>query len=171
MKTLSRTVEIVTYASELHPEMTTEHAAYAETLAWADANPKAWKIVMTSKSKAFGLGSSQYLGCTQRGNDPASVIGRLAAFRAEVEKPGETFHSWKARYTLARFGQPGFTGGMFVEHARWTDGKVYPRGCSVCDYTPATLEEVLDRFDVWTKGSYENRTEIMVDGVSRRRLA
>lgn len=168
MKTLSRTVEIVTYASELYPEMTTEHASFADTIAWGDANPKAWKIVTSSKSKAFGLGSCFYMGCIQRGSDPQTVIERLAAFRAEVELPGDTFHGWKARHTLARFGQPGFTGVFFRAHARWSDGKVYSRGCSTCDYTPATLEEVLDRFDAWTKGQYANRTEITVDDVSRR---
>lgn len=183
MKFSVRAVTVETFISEIHPEFTSEHSSDAEVLAWADANPVAWGIVTSSKSKVFGVGSSDYLGCYQTSKTPSAVLHRLHAFRNFVlaldplyairEAGGaDNIFEWRARFTLAHFEKKGFTGGLFQQHATWTDKKSYPRACLRLDYTPETLEEVLDRFCVWMHAGYrhENTTHVTIDGREVRRF-
>lgn len=177
MRASERVVRVPVYASEVRPEIATEHEAFANVIAWADEHPQAYRIVTASKSKAFGLGACTYMGCVQRGNGADSVLERLAHLKRSLEGSGhgrsdEDFWSWRARFTLDHFGERGFTGGFFQEHNVWTDGKEYPRHCTYLDYTPTTLEEVLDRFVLWADSSnrYEGRTRVTVDGKDKRRF-
>lgn len=183
MKKTERTVVIETFASELMPEITSERPGDAEIITWGDANPAAWKIVATNKSKAFGASSSAYLGCYQGCKASGSVIARLAHFRSLVlgldplypvrEEGGEdNIWWWRARFTLAHFGRKDFKSGTFRQHATWSDGKSYARHTLDLDYTDGTLEEVIDRFCRWMNSNvvYENTTHVELDGRVVRRF-
>lgn len=87
MKREKKTLEYEQLTSDFLPEVTTSSPQYADVIAWGDANPVAWRIVTQTKSKAFGRGSSFYLGCVQDGKDPESVLDRLTAFKRELDRP------------------------------------------------------------------------------------
>lgn len=181
MKTTTRTVAIETFASEIHPEITTEDPREGEILAWADANPQAWKIVTTSKSRAFGLGSSVYLGCFQTSKTPAAVIDRLATLRRFVlgdpsytarEQGGEdNIFAWRARFTLKHFSDKGFKGGLFTQHSVWSDGETYRRSSLDLDFTPEILDEVMTRFLAWASHLWCETDHVTIDGVRHDRSA
>lgn len=66
----------------------------------------------------------------------------------EIERD-DPFWGWRAKFTLKHYGSKGFRGGYFQQF----DGK-YSRGCADLDYTPATRDEVLDRFLAWCNAGY-----------------
>ena len=145
MITEIRQAEPVTvYKSSVLPEVETLSASSAEAIAWADANPVVWKIITGKKSKAFGTPSNFYIGGRMSVLMPGAILHRVHVFKHECERPGDEFFGWKARFTLRHYGEKGFTGGFF----RQWDVK-YSRGCSECDYTPETRDEVIDRFLAW----------------------
>ena len=173
MKKTMRQVEIATYASEAHPNLTTKYESMVPLLEWLDANPVAYKIVTSGKSKAFGLGSCDHIGWAQRGGSTCEILERLGTLHraATFHRTDADFHVWRARFTLAHFGEKGFRGGFFQHHALWNgqaEVKEYPRSCISLDYTPETLEEVLDRFAGWMDPTYVPVTRITVDGVDKR---
>ena len=147
-----KTISYPVWTSEVEPEIDTQDEDYAQVIAWADANPVAYRIVMATKSGAFGRNSSFYLGCS-RGETKSAVLDRLADFKKEIERGPEDFHGWKAHFTLAHYDEAGFSSGLFRQH----DGQ-YSRGCSQIDYTPSSLPEAVDRFVRWCGASYETRT-------------
>ena len=59
---------------------------------------------------------------------------------------------------LEHFRERGFTGGFFQQH----DAR-YPRHCLSLDYTPETLEEVIDHFAQWCGSDYRT-ARVTVDG-------
>lgn len=142
MKTTRRTVEIVTLSSSLHPEVTTEIESHGQIIEWADARPEAWRLVM-GHSPAWGKNATHYPGF-DRGDSPHAIVGRLLALRHALARSPDELFSWSASFSLQHVGDKGFKGGFFQQH----DG-TYPRGCTYLDYTPATLEKVIDRFLVW----------------------
>jgi hypothetical protein len=174
VRTTTRVVEVRTFASEVRPDVTSEREVDGEVIAWADAHPQAYKIVTSSKSKAFGLGSTSYLGCDQRGDSPEVIVARLARLRTYAEgQDGASgggvsdVFTWSARFTLERFGDRGFTGGFLQEHCVHTDGREYPRHCLTLDHTPETLQEVIDRFVAWADAGpsrYPGRRRVTLDG-------
>lgn len=179
MKDVIRITKTTWFCSEVRLDVETTDPELGETIAWADEHPVAYEIITTGRSKAFGTGSNDYLGGRRHDLTSIMILERLHVLRGFLEgwhavnspeRPGEDMQTWRANFTLARFKDPGFTGGVFQQHARWTDGKEYPRYSMVLDYTPETLEEVLDRFVAWTNQSYryENTTRITVDGADRR---
>jgi hypothetical protein len=171
-----RTVESPIWTSDVEPSIWTSSESLAEVIAWADERPVAYRVVTTTRSKAFGLGASTYLGWAQRGVTSEAVLCRLEHLRRSADPSpakGKDLGFWalRARFTIARFNEAGFTGGLFQEHARWTNGKEYPRHCTYLDYTPRTLERVIDRFVRWCDEPpcrYENRTRITIDGRDAR---
>lgn len=174
MKSTARMVEVTTFASEICPEITTDDPRLAEIIAWADAHPLVYKIVNTGKSKAFGRGSSHYLGWAQRDMSVEAIFERITTFRHALETAPAGFWSWRARFTLEHFDKK-LKGGLFQQHALWPDGKEYPRSCTYLDYTTATLEEVLDRFEDWMDPWYprdfdspQRTTRLTVDGEDKR---
>lgn len=174
MKTEEQMVRHVRYVSEHDPRISTDVPKLGTVIEWADTNPVAYEVVRTSRSKAFGVGASFYIGWAQRGSTSEAVVERLWAFREVIEGP-ENFWRWRARFTLRHFKEKDFTGGVFQQWAVWSDGKEYPRACVTLDYTPKTLEMVLDRFCGWMNDPqgvvYEPTTRITVDGVVRRTFA
>jgi len=146
-----------TWTSDVRPELHTTEPALADVIAWADAHPCAWDVVTHAKSKAFGLGSCEYIGWAQRRKDPEAVLERarhlhgLATGQDGFQSPASIF-AWRARFTLERYREAGFTGGLLHQH----DGRHF-RLCMTMDYTPETLDGVVDRFVEWCRRDY--RTE------------
>jgi len=143
------------YRSDLHPEIETEDTNLAKVIRWADANPHVWKIVTTNKSKAYGRNSCNYIGWAQGKTTPEAILERARHFHDLVLGhephigPSHIF-VWRAQFTFEHFRDKNFTSGFFQQN----DGK-YSRNCMTLDYTPETLEEVIDRFLKWCGGSYK----------------
>lgn len=137
------------YRSELRPDIVTEEKVIADVIMWADANPHVWQIVTGTKSKAYGRGSCVYIGWAQRSMAPEAILERAKHFHdlvmgREPHLGPSHFFVWRAQFTFECYKKKGFTGGFFQQH----DAK-HPRMCSTLDYTPDTLEEVIDRFLQW----------------------
>ena len=171
MKTHQCTMTYRIFQSDIQPEVATTDPRLAHVLAWADANPVVWDIVTKTRSKAFGLGSCVYIGWAQRSQSPDAILERVRTFKELVEggeqpggvcEPDESIFVWRARFTLEHYRDKGFTGGLFQQH----DAN-YPRSCLVLDYTPETLEEVLERFCAWMDRFYETK-RITIDGKTVR---
>ena len=149
MKTVTETITNIICQSEILQDLRTTNPSYARAIAWADEHPVVWRIVTGHRSKAFGLGSCEYIGWAQKSMEPDAVLERawhlieLAEDRSPYHNPDSIF-VWRAKFTIEHFQDKGFTGGFFQQH----DAK-YPRSCLTLDYTPATLQEVLDRFCAW----------------------
>ena len=160
MKTDIQTIVKTTYQSEIMPEVKTDSSDLAEVLEWADANPRVWRIITHNKSKAFGRNSCMYMGWAQGNNSADAVLERLRTFYDEVyatDYRQKQVWGWRARFTLEHYKDKGFKGGLFQQ---WNDR--YPRGCLILDYTPETLEEVIDKFVEWC-GKTHNTRRITVD--------
>ena len=155
MKSSVVVTETRVYTSEVMPEVSTSHAELGEVIAWADANPVAWKIVTQTRSAPFGKNSCDYMGIIRGRTDPQSVLDRVAYFKAQTERnfPPESprardnFFTWRAKFTLAHYADKGFRGGFFREY-----DADYSRNCVYLDYTPETKEAVIDRFLAWCSG-------------------
>jgi len=173
MKTQQYTITCWTFRSDVRPEIATTDPRLAQVIAWADANPVVWDIVTKTRSKAFGIGSCVYIGWAQRRNVPEAVLERLRHFKELADGGDQWMRSregddsifvWRARFTLEHYRDKGFRGGFFQQH----DGQ-YPRSCLMLDYTPETLEEVLDRLCRWMDRSYETK-RVTVDGETVRKF-
>lgn len=164
MRKVERTVTTEVFVSEVRPEIEVD-AGYAHVLEWADANPVAWEIVTSSRSKAWGIGSSRYLGRYQRGMQPEAILGRLVDLH-DYYTIDEGLPGWSASFTLKQWGTRGRSlhGGFFQQHARYTNGQIYGRHCTTLDYTPDTLEEVTDRFLAWCGDMYRPTVHVTLDG-------
>ncbi len=137
------TVTVRTYTSSVRPDVSSTSQYGREAIAWADANPVAWKIVTGHKSAAFGKNASTYIGWSQGGDSSSAVIERVATLRrAALER--DSIWSWRARFTLRHYEDRGFKGGLFDQF----DGQ-FKRNCITLDYTPRTLHAVIDRFMSW----------------------
>ena len=157
------------YRSEVRPDVAIDDRALGEVIAWADQHPHAWKIVTGKKSKAFGRGSSEYIGWAQVSKAPEAVLERLRQFHEQVM--GRDPHIgpshimvWRAQFTFQHYQHAGFRGGFFQQQ----DAK-YPRLCLTLDYTTDTLEEVIDRFLEWCGRDYQTVC-ITLDGKVVRKL-
>jgi len=155
------------YQSELYPEIQTESNVYKDTIAWLDSCPIVYEIVTKTKSKAFGLGSSVYLGCIQKSNAPEAILGRLQQFRIELTKTMPSLFGWRAKFTLEHYKDKGFRGGFFQQ---WDTH--FPRGCLVLDFTPETFENVIDKFEeLYVFGSgFNTRMITLKTGKSKKTI-
>jgi hypothetical protein len=143
----SRSVEVVTFTSSVQPALSTEDESLAGAIEWADAHPVAYRIVMGARSAVFGRGSSEYFGC-DRGESAHCILRRLQHLMGRTKESG--IFGWRARFTLEHYDDAGFRGALFQ---LW-DGQ-YDRSALVLDYTPATLEAVLDQFVAWCDPFYK----------------
>jgi hypothetical protein len=152
MHTHSQHLTVVRFSSEVLPEVNTEDPELAKTIAWADANPVVWKIVTGTRSRAFGRGSSEYIGWAQRSMAPEATLERARHFHTCIDanvRPGLEYRSrdiwgWRARFTFQQFTDRRFRGGFFLRF----DGR-YDRECMTLDYTPETLPQVVRNFMDW----------------------
>ena len=148
----SQQLTIVQHISDVLPEVRTEDAELAKTIAWADSHPVVWKIVTGHRSKAFGRNSCEYIGWAQRSVAPEAILERARHFHSCVDpnlRHGLEFRStgiwgWRARFTLAHYRDSRFKGGLFQRF----DGR-YDRDCLTLDYTPEMLPEVVRNFMEW----------------------
>lgn len=165
MNTQETTVTVRTFVSSVRPEISATSQYGRQAIAWADANPVAWKIVTGCKSAAFGKNASTYIGWSQGGDSPSAVIERVATLRrAALER--ESIWSWRARFTLRHHDDRGFKGGLFQQF----DGQ-FVRNAIALDYTPRTLPAVIDRFIAWCASSpvkFETSEVRVEDRVVRR---
>ena len=142
---------ILWYRSSVHPDVVTFDVAYKDVIAWADAHPRAYALVGSGRSRAFGNDSSTYLGY-HRKNGVAGTLGRLAKLREYAETDGG-FFGFVARHSLEIFGQRGFRSALFVQH----DGQ-YRRGCAHVDYLPLTLALCVKEFLAWCGDTFSTAT-------------
>ena len=170
MKSAEVVTRSIVYTSDVHPEITTQLESFAKVIAWADENPVVWKIIRETKSAPFGRESSEYLGMYRNGS-PLATLSRAAHFKdvydglLSPETPGtrgarDPLWQYRAHFTFAHYGSKGFAGGLF----RQFDGQHF-RGCVSLDYTPATLNDVLEAFLQWCSrapGAVETR-EVWID--------
>jgi len=148
----SQHLTVVHFVSEVLPEVNAQDPDLGQSIAWADANPFVWKIVTSTKSKAFGRNSCEYIGWAQRSTAPEAVLERARHFHSSVDpnvSRGLNYRSrdiwgWRARFTFEHYIDKGFTGGFFQRF----DGR-YDRDCMTLDYTPETLAQVVRNFMEW----------------------
>ena len=160
--TIVKPQPVTVYQSEVLPQVSTENEMLAKSIEWADAHPVAWKIVTGNRSKAYGKSSIDYLGY-QRGDAPSQILDRIHHFKCYVDGysgRGTDFWQWRAQFTLEHYNDRGFRGSFFHQF----DGQ-YNRGCCTLDYTPHTLESVIDRFIAWCNVGYKFPTAaVKIDG-------
>jgi hypothetical protein len=154
-----KTVEVIRkpvtrYISDVVPEVVGDCEVDAEVIAWADANPVVWKIVMGTRSKVFGKNSSTYMGF-ERGDSPTAVLARVSYLKDVTSAPDttslhENIFAWRARFTIEHYTDKGFKGGFFQQF----DG-TYDRGSMCLDYTPKLLDEVVKHFLEWCDVGYK----------------
>jgi len=154
------------YRSSVISEIVTENAHIAKAIDWADATPVVWKIVRGTRSKLFGQNGSEYYGY-QRGPTLKAILERVVKLHEEVTTPVVPFWGWRARFTLAHYGDKGFRTGFFQQF----DGQ-YDRHCCSLDYTPKTLDECITEFRRWcdTGGCRYDTKAIKLDKKIVRRL-
>jgi hypothetical protein len=155
MKTVTETITNIVYQSEFLPNVRSINPAFARVIAWADDHPVVWRVVTERRSKAFGLGSCEYIGWAQKSMEPDAILERVWHMH-ELGEGKSPYHDrdsifvWRAKFTLEHYQDKKFTGGFFQQH----DAK-YPRSCLTLDYTPETFNEVLDRFCAWMDRAYD----------------
>ena len=142
-------VTVVQFTSSFHPEITSTRQEDGDIIAWADENPVAWRIIHGNRSKVFGRYAKTY--CALGRNDTAAgAIYRASVLRQwAVINSDDSIFGWRASFTLKHYDVKGFRGGFFQQF----DEK-YPRRCLDMDYTPSTLEEVIDRFATWCAADF-----------------
>jgi hypothetical protein len=141
------------YISGIIPDIKTREPELKKVIEWADANPVVWEIVTHNKSKAFGKNSCFYIGWAQKSMEPVAILERARAFYDEVfaeDYRNYQIWSWRARFTLSHYKDKSFTGGFFQQ---WDEK--YSRDCLTLDYTPETLEKVINKFCEWAGNSYK----------------
>lgn len=163
----SRTVEVFTLISTVHPGLQTEDESLAAALEWADANPVAYHIVTEKRSCVFGRDCSEYAGLHRDGTDHDSVLRRIDHMRLETLKDG--IFGWRVRFTMEHYlrnrgsAERRIRGDLF----RLWDGEYY-RSCLFLDYTGETIEAVLDQFVAWCDPHYKKVEVHVGDRVGRR---
>jgi hypothetical protein len=159
VKTRIETVTTTHYDSRVYAGVTTTDPEMAKVIEWADNSDNVWNVVRQTRSCPFGRNSDTYMGC-KRGDTPFQALDRAMVLMDECQKPG--IWGFRARHTLAHYRDRGFKGGLFLQ---W-DG-TYNRNCIDLDFTPATLEEVLDQFQAWCGTTYDTK-ELRLDGQTLR---
>jgi hypothetical protein len=155
MNTTEQVTHSTIYRSDVRPTVETSQESLGKVIAWADQHPHVWDIVTHTRSRAFGLGSCEYIGWAQRSMRPNGVLERARHLMELVDNPGRWGHThsiflWRAKFTFDHYQDKRFLGGFFQQH----DGR-FPRSCLSLDFTPETFEQVLDRFCQWIDPYYQ----------------
>lgn len=162
MKNEIRIIRKLVYISEVVSEVESERESDAATLAWADEHPDSYKLVMGTASRVYGRNSPYQLGLYHGSSTPEAVIHRLERLRDDVESMNLFFRR-RAMFSFDHARDPKLTGGLFCQHAVYTDGKEYGRSCTYLDYTPSTRDEVIERFMTWMETGLGPTVRITVD--------
>ena len=143
------------WRSRVRPDIVVDRQELHPVLEWADDHPIIYQVVSRgSRSRAFGPGSCVYIGWAQRSPDPAAVLERLRTLYDLVNAQGpyagqsDSIFCWRARFTLAHYGEPGFTGSPFTT---MSPGRKAPLDILTLDYTPTTVREVAQAFARWAR--------------------
>ena len=169
MITTERQLVQHTFTSEVMPDVSSDKPFDGAVIAWADTYPVAWKIVTQKRSKAFGVGSCEYIGWAQKSMENGAILARLHHLKNVLEgtDSGNSFWKKRAWFTFDHYQDKGFTGGFFQQH-----DERFPRVCCTLDYTPETLESVIDSFVAWCNdGCTFKTTTIMINGKTVRGFA
>lgn len=154
------------YRSDVRPEVCTTDEDTARAIAWADANPRVWRIVTEKRSNVFGRNSSAYFGWARQGETPEAILERVRHFHSifypGLPKPDQNILVWRANFTFEHYDEPGFRGGVFRQ---WDQNQ--PHDNLTLDYTPVELERVIDRFEAWIDKTVKT-VRIMVNGETVR---
>lgn len=147
MKITYRKVKVL--HSESKPELTTENERLEKVIKWLDKHPVAYEIVTGTKSKGWGKGSTHYsVGGGGRLMSTETVLWCINTFMEyalgkDVYSKDKKFPAdicnWSARFTLDHYNDKGFRGGKF-------DCVGFYNSYTLLDYTPDTLDEVIERF-------------------------
>lgn len=134
------------FVSSIHPEIMSENPNDKQVIAWCDARPVVWDIVMTNKSKAFGKSSCEYIGWAQNNDSGHAILERARSFRENIVGANHFRNPrcYRAAFTLAHFHKK-LKSGFFVQH----DETPYPRLCMTMDYTDDALQEIVECFLSW----------------------
>jgi len=167
MKVHKHTYAQKVFISEVRPEISTARPDFEQVIQWADDHPVVWDIVTATRSKAFGRGSCVYIGWAQNSMEPDAILERARYFK-ELEDENSPCHKeesifwWRPQFTMKHYQEKGFRGGFFQQH----DAQ-YPRSCLTLDYTPETIELVLDKFCAWIGSTYDTQ-RVTLDGKTVR---
>ncbi len=150
------------------PQIQTTDPVVGEAIIWADQEAPVWHLLASRRSKAFGIGSSIYIGWAQNNRSTDALLERLRHFHQLVREANSEnrrlapIQAWAAKFTFDHFYDQEFAGGFFQQHV----GK-YPCNCLTLDYTPETLEAVMDKFCEWMDRSQQT-AKITLDGKTVR---
>jgi len=156
------------YTSRAKSDINAADATATKVVAWANSDPIVRKIVLETKSRAFGRDSPVYNGYAWK-KRRAAALERVRLFQAlATGKPtgysGDPIFKWSARFTLEHYRRRGFTGGRFQQHIGKRRGPwLY------LDYTPGTFDEVLDQFCEWMAWPFRT-CRITLDGKTVRTI-
>lgn len=167
MRNEVRTIRKLVFISEVNPEVESEHQGDSVTLEWADEHPDSYKLVMGTASRVYGRHNTAQLGCYQGSTSSEAVIHRLERLRDDIESMSLFFRR-RAMFSLDHARDPKLTGGLFHQHAIYTDGKEYGRACTYLDYTPVTRDEVIEHFMTWMVTNLGPTSRITIDDVTVR---
>ena len=168
MKATVQTVRRRVFRSEVRPDVESGYQSDGPVLKWADGNPVVWDIVTTRRSKAFGVGSCEYIGWAQRSMAPDVVLERVRHIHGRITRSAlrpDCIFQWRAEFTLGHFRDRGFTGGFFQQ---WDAS--FPRSCLTLDFTPETLEQAIEHFCGWMDKFFRT-VRITVNGKTVRDLS
>ena len=87
MKAETRITRRRVFRSETRPDIESGYRGDEAVLIWADEHPVVWDVVTTRRSKAFGLGSCEYIGWAQRSKEPDAVLERTRHVHELVTSP------------------------------------------------------------------------------------
>jgi hypothetical protein len=148
------------YISEVMPQVRTGRPREGAVLNAADRQPVLYRIVTSRRSRAWGIrGHYAERGVT----DAAAVLGRLSTL---LDATGRTdILGESARFTTEHYDAAGFTGGEFTLHGK------HPLCTLVLDYTPQTVNEVIESFLRWAGATPGMpASTVRLNGVIARRL-
>jgi hypothetical protein len=135
---------------------------------WADKNPVAWQIVTTDCSKALGLGSTEYPESIRHSDDSTAIRDRVVRLHELIQDARRwgctSLFAWRATFAMTHFLDPGFTSGLFQQFSGRTE-----RVGLFMDYTPETLNEVIDQFAAWRHHGWPV-TRVTLDGQTVRQF-
>jgi len=158
MRSETHQITVVTYYSEVKPDVYTDRIDIADVIAWADEHPVAWDIVTRKRSRVFGVGSCEYIGWAQDSMHPGPILQRLIHFYDLLHKPETDIFHWRAHFTFEHYRDKGFKGGFFQQHDERS-----PRGCLSLDYTPELREEVINKFLEGCCNNYYYTKRVTID--------
>lgn len=172
MKNEMRVKKTLVYTSEIDPRVETSNEDWAKIIEWADELVVPHKIVNSSRCLTYGFNANAHLGWARSSASSEAILTRLEKLKHDYEQ--RDWYYGRARFAVENFEKKGFSSGLMQQHALWkSEDKSeveYSRACCYIDYTPKTLETIIDGFCGWMNSvlEFENTTRITLDGKNVR---